>query len=123
MAPIRWRNWALDKSGALYGTTSARGKNSSGTIFKFDPITHAFATLHAFAGPDGAYPEGALAFASPTKVYGTTRYGGSDGSDGKGGNAGVVFEFDVTTKRLSVLHVFHASTPRRLRSTWSIGTR
>ena len=101
----------LDRSGALYGTTSARGQESSGTIFKVDPKTGIFTTLHTFRGPDGAYPEGALIFATATKVYGTTRYGGSDGSDGKGGNAGVVFEFDVATKRLSLLHVFHVSTP------------
>ena len=66
--------------GTLYGTTfGAFAKSqcgSSGTVYRVN--AGGYATLHSFAGSDGANP-----YADPvglgTKVYGTTEYGGPSG--------------------------------------------
>jgi uncharacterized repeat protein (TIGR03803 family) len=49
--------------GNLYGTTSAGGANSSGTVFRISP-SGALTTIYSFCSqvgcPDGASPRGAL---------------------------------------------------------------
>ena len=66
----------------LYGTTtlggSAYGANGSGTLFKLNPDSLIFGTLHTFSDSDGANPYAALIL-SGTNLYGTTAHGGSLG--------------------------------------------
>jgi uncharacterized repeat protein (TIGR03803 family) len=77
-------------NGNFYGTTGRGGSNFTGTIFEISP-SGSFATLHTFAAEitnssgrvtsaDGATPTGALAQGNDGNFYGTTRYGGANGT-------------------------------------------
>jgi uncharacterized repeat protein (TIGR03803 family) len=62
----------FDSSGNLYGTTSNRGPDGAGTVFKLTPSngTYTFTVLHSFAGNDGPY--GGLTMDAAGNLYGTT---------------------------------------------------
>jgi len=65
------------KDGAIYGTTSGGGRNSTGTVFRLTGSGHSDwkkTTLHHFAS-DGGGPRSELIFGSDGALYGTT-YGG-----------------------------------------------
>jgi uncharacterized repeat protein (TIGR03803 family) len=97
----------MDKTGALYGTTSNGGlanKNSNnckfgcGVVFKLSPPTAAvqhwaISVFHAFVdGLDGRMPGSDLTMDASGALYGTTTIGG-DGSKGSGDDGnGVVFK-------------------------------
>jgi len=68
-----------NKAGKLFGTTEYGGTSypCCGTIFELDPKTGSETVLHAFAGPDGAYPFASLIQDSAGNFYGTTDSGGS----------------------------------------------
>lgn len=89
----------LDKSGALYGTTTIGGAFDDGTVYKLDPVTKALVTLHSFTGADGAVPRAALRLGETGSLYGTTQIGGSE-------NSGTVFELNPVTHALTTLHMF-----------------
>ena len=62
--------------GELYGTTSAGGKNNSGTVFQIS-TNGTLLTLYRFSGGnDGSEPEAGLVLLGNT-LYGTTASGGS----------------------------------------------
>ncbi|WP_250499883.1 choice-of-anchor tandem repeat GloVer-containing protein [Caballeronia sp. GAWG1-5s-s] len=99
-----------DAAGNLFGTSSAGGAASLGTVFMlrrsgdgtYTPAT----TLHSFAGgsADGAYPDAGLVLDGAGNIFGTTNAGGS-------ANSGTVFEIrrnsDGTyASAISLLHVF-----------------
>jgi uncharacterized repeat protein (TIGR03803 family) len=68
--------------GNLYGATAGGGANGPyGTLFK---ITQGgiLTVLHSFDGKDGQQPYGALVQATDGNLYGTTGYGGANGSIG-----------------------------------------
>ncbi len=71
-----------DKSGALYGTTSAGGAANQGTIFKLTPSGSGYTetVLHAFRGApnDGSEPVAGLV-SGKSGIYGTTLTGGASG--------------------------------------------
>lgn len=74
-----------DAAGNLYGTTSAGGAHSAGTVFKISGGTTE-TILYNFTGQaDGASPLAGLAFDASGNLYGTTFAGGSNGN-------GTVFE-------------------------------
>jgi uncharacterized repeat protein (TIGR03803 family) len=86
--------------GKLYGATVAGGGfGKAGTTFEFDPATHGFSILHAFAdGNDGEQPyAGPAAFDG--KLYGTTFQGGKVGF-------GTLYQLDPVTRHLGTLHSF-----------------
>jgi len=58
--------------GLLYGTTTDAGPFGFGTLFRMDPLTSNFETLHAFSYADGAYPASRLLQASDGNLYGTS---------------------------------------------------
>jgi uncharacterized repeat protein (TIGR03803 family) len=59
--------------GALYGTRRFGGSGGRGVVFRFDPVTAAVRTLHAFDGSnEGANPVGGLTVAGGS-LYGVTR--------------------------------------------------
>ena len=77
-------------NGNFYGTTRHGGSNFNGTIFEISP-SGSFANLHTFAAEtinsrgyatsaDGAMPVGALAQGNDGNLYGTTQYGGANGT-------------------------------------------
>ena len=58
--------------GALYGTRRFGGSGGRGVVFRFDPVTAAVRTLHAFdGGNDGGHPIGGLVVAGGF-LYGVT---------------------------------------------------
>ena len=57
--------------GNFYGTTTAGGANTDGTVFKITP-SGSFTLLHSFMGSDGFGPTGTLLQASDGNFYGTT---------------------------------------------------
>jgi uncharacterized repeat protein (TIGR03803 family) len=115
-----------DKSGALYGTLYARGKNvgkcaggGCGAVFKLTPpakgkTAWTESTLHLFGSSDGGGPLGALVMDKAGALYGTTNGGGTGACKDGGGNnigCGVVFKLTPpaagkTVWTETVLHVF-----------------
>ena len=67
--------------GNFYGTTYYGGENDLGTVFPKITPGGTLTTLHSFAGGDGAQPGAALVQASDGNFYGTTEFGGVDGTD------------------------------------------
>jgi len=76
--------------GNFYGTTRFGGSNFTGTIFSISP-SGSFTDLHTFAAEtintkghaisaEGAMPVGALVQGTDGNFYGTTQYGGSNGT-------------------------------------------
>lgn len=84
----------------LYGMTNIGGANDNGTIFEIDPITNTFSKKHDFLLANGGFPQGNLAQAPNGKLYGMTAAGG--GSN----DAGVIFEFDLTTSTYTKKYEF-----------------
>src|SRR5579862_2834105 len=82
---------AIDKHGALYGTTPSGGAHSRGIVFKLSPGTPYWkeTILYSFTGGnDGAQPIGGVTLDAKGNVYGTTTAGG--GSQNCGSGCGVV---------------------------------
>jgi uncharacterized repeat protein (TIGR03803 family) len=95
--------------GNFYGTTKG-GAIAYGTVFKITP-SGTLTTLHAFCSvlengvcQDGAVPAGGLVQATNGDLYGTTQYGGTNGS-----NEGTVFKI-TTSGKLTTLHSFCAQS-------------
>lgn len=66
----------ISSGGFLYGTTSAGGANSRGSIFRIMTDGSGYLKIYDFAlGPDGNYPYGSL-FSDGTFLYGMTSRGG-----------------------------------------------
>jgi len=79
--------------GALYGTTSAGGQWTNGTVFCFDPMAQALTVLYNFQGRpgDGSAPTSALVQGPDGALYGTTD---------RGGEFGLGMVFRIATPRL-----------------------
>ena len=90
--------------GNFYGTTSAGGANSAGTVFRISP-SGALTTIYSFCSqvgcPDGASPMGALLQASDGNLYGTTYGFGFS-------NRGSVFKITLSGT-LTTLHSFSST--------------
>jgi uncharacterized repeat protein (TIGR03803 family) len=95
----------FDAAENLYGTASAGGTSSNGTIFKLTPGSSGWmeSVLHAFSGGyDGKTPDGDVILDAAGNVYGTAFQGG-------GGGYGVVFELSRNSNGVwheRVLHSF-----------------
>jgi len=99
--------------GMLYGTASAGGSSSYGTIFAFDTSGSNFSTLYTFTnGVDGVEPVAGLLL-SGSNLYGTTP------GTFSGPNFGTVFMMNTNGSGFSVLHRF--SAPSSLHYTNSDG--
>jgi uncharacterized repeat protein (TIGR03803 family) len=77
-----WARLVQGTDGNFYGTTAEGVVGGDicgfgcGTVFKMTPAG-TLTTLHAFEGPDGAFPQSALLQASNGEFYGTTAAGGA----------------------------------------------
>jgi len=85
----------------LYGMTIAGGSADVGTIFEFNIKTSQFALLHSFQGEpdDGAYPRYGNLIFSRGNLYGMATIGVAY-------DTGTIFEFNVKTRQLRLLHSF-----------------
>ena len=91
----------LDKSGNLYGTTTAGGAYNYGTVFKLT-TSGSLTVLHSFTnGTDGASPEAPVFMTKSGDLWGTTASGGK-------ADYGTIFRLrpDGT---LTTLHAFTGS--------------
>ena len=78
----------MDASGSLYATTHCDGANNAGTVYKLTNSggTWTYNSLYVFTGgSDGRYSFSNLVFDTNGNLYGTTKWGGANGS-------GVVFK-------------------------------
>jgi len=91
----------LASDGNLYGATETGGQFNAGTIYSMD-TSGAITIVHSFqaSGSDGADPVGPLTQASDGYLYGTTSFGGANGS-------GEVFKMTLGGS-LTLLHSFDA---------------
>ncbi|HEX4160490.1 MAG TPA: choice-of-anchor tandem repeat GloVer-containing protein [Rhizomicrobium sp.] len=93
----------VDVNGTLYGTASAGGIYGYGTVFSFNPKTHAGTVLWSFGnGTDGQTPETGLIVVKGM-LYGTTHAGGAYGY-------GAVFALNPKTDAETVLWSFGNGT-------------
>jgi uncharacterized repeat protein (TIGR03803 family) len=97
----------LVAGGMLYGTASAGGADSHGTIFALDTGGTNFSTLYTFTnGADGAQPAASLVL-SGSSLYGTA------GGTTSGSSYGTVFMMNTNGSDFSVLHQFSAPSSIR----------
>jgi uncharacterized repeat protein (TIGR03803 family) len=89
-----------DSAGNFYGTTAAGGAQSSGTVFKLDPLGN-LTVIYSFTGnSDGASPFAGLVMDGSGNLYGANRFGGDDSS-------GVIFKVNPSSPgTIAVLHTF-----------------
>lgn len=87
--------------GSLWGTTSAGGSNSAGTIFRLEPCSGGYALVRAFVanGTDGLDPAGPLVQDAKGVWYGVTSAGGTS-------NAGTVFKLNSDGTGYALLYTF-----------------
>ena len=89
----------IDAAGDLFGTTSAGGADSDGTVFEISASTGELTTLATFTGANGADPFGGLTIDAAGDLFGTTSAGGAD-------DDGTVFEIAKSTGELTTLASF-----------------
>jgi uncharacterized repeat protein (TIGR03803 family) len=78
-----FRNVLLDASGNIYATTHCDGSSDAGTVYELVPSEGSwnYSQLYAFTGgTDGLYSFSNLVLDSAGNLYGTTAYGGANGS-------------------------------------------
>ena len=96
-----------DRAGALYGTTSAGA--GSGTVYKLTPNGSGYSEtiLHVFGGAgDGVQPVAGLTFDTNGTLYGTTEYGGFNGSACGAQGCGTVFKLASNGSGYTVIDAF-----------------
>ena len=97
----------INVNGIFYGTTEGDGSNNLGTVYSFNPTTHAEKVLYSFTGAngDGAAPEAGLTYDSASgKLYGTTGYGGQ--RDVNGNTHGTIFSINLNGTGYQTLYSF-----------------
>ncbi len=96
--------------GNFYGTAGEGGfiggKYGHGVIFKLTPSGKE-TILYTFTGKsDGAWPKSGLIQDKDGNLFGTASFGGDFGCSPTGLGCGVIFKFNVTTGKLTVLYHF-----------------
>ena len=84
----------------LYGVTRSGGQFDQGTIYDYDGSI--VTNLYAFAGSDGANPNGSLVLYDGT-LFGVTQFGGNSGN-------GTVYTVNADGSGFKTLHHFSGST-------------
>jgi uncharacterized repeat protein (TIGR03803 family) len=92
----------LDSSGNLYGTTSAGGASSDGTVFELAQGSGTITTVASFNGVNGSQPVAALTMDASGNLYGTAKSGGA-------ANGGTVFEVARGSGTITVLASFNGT--------------
>jgi uncharacterized repeat protein (TIGR03803 family) len=86
----------IGANGLLYGLTSYGGEFDAGVLFVFDPENEDYEKLYDFVPLHGMTPVSNLLKASNGRLYGVTPKGGAF-------NAGVLFEYDITSETYTKL--------------------
>lgn len=81
--------------GRLYAAMNAGGLNNAGSVFRFDPLTNAFARLHDFQPSLVTAPYTPFTVGSDGMLYSESFGGGS-------GKLGTIFSFNTATKMFTV---------------------
>ncbi len=92
----------MDSSGNLYGTASAGGASTDGTVFELAKGSGTITTLASFNGTDGQGPSGGVIMDESGNLYGTTESGGAS-SDG------TVFELAHGSGTITTLASFNGT--------------
>jgi uncharacterized repeat protein (TIGR03803 family) len=88
----------INVNGTLYGTTFDGG-NAFGTVYSFNPSTHAEKVIYAFSdNPDALLPTSKL-IELGGRLYGTTNIGGTD-------DDGAVFAIDLSNGTRTIVYSF-----------------
>lgn len=82
------------QGGIIYGVNSESESTNNGYLFKLDPVTTIFTTIHNFSGLDGNTPVGELVAVSNGNLYGMTTFGGAN-------NKGVIFRYNSNLNAFS----------------------
>jgi uncharacterized repeat protein (TIGR03803 family) len=91
-----------DGAGNLFGTTSAGGTNSDGTIFEIDHTTGSLTTLANFNGTNGSQPMCTLLMDTNGNLFGSTERGGPHLD-------GTLFKIDGISHQLTTLYNFRGT--------------
>lgn len=95
------------KPGIYYGTTGEGGTNDGGVIFRLTGNGKERVIYSFTGGQDGGFPSGELIFGTNGTIYGTTVYGGNDGTNGCANRGGCGVVYSLSRKgTLKVLHTF-----------------
>jgi uncharacterized repeat protein (TIGR03803 family) len=86
----------MDAAGDLFGTTANGGAFNDGTVFEIAKGSGAVTVLAVFNGANGSGPGDGLMLDAAGNIFGTTRYGGSNGS-------GTVFELAAGSGTITTL--------------------
>lgn len=72
----------FDQAGNLYGTVYGGGEKDDGEVFELTPSNGSwtFNFVYSFQGSDGRGPVAGVIFGAAGDLYGTTRFGGSQGN-------------------------------------------
>jgi uncharacterized repeat protein (TIGR03803 family) len=106
-----------DSAGNLYGETGLGGNEQvydcdgyegCGVVYEIS-ADGIFNVLYAFNNSDGFEPSGGLLRDASGTLYGTTFFGGQNGSNCNGGTCGLVFKLDSAGNE-TVLHTFTGSS-------------
>ncbi|MBC7694663.1 MAG: T9SS type A sorting domain-containing protein [Burkholderiales bacterium] len=90
--------------GNLYGTTTYGGVNDHGTLFQYNIATGTYTKKFDFNGLNGSRPyDCKLLQATNGKLYGMTHEGSIQ-------NAGVIFQYDISTNSYTKLYEFDLPT-------------
>lgn len=87
----------FDASGNMYGTTNYGG-SGNGTLWEL-AAGGTYSVLHIFGSNEGSFIRGPLVEDKNGNLYGTALFGGANGD-------GSVFEYNITSATLTVLHSF-----------------
>ena len=98
--------------GLLYGMAYEGGPGSQnfGVAFSIDPVAGVLNAIYNFDSLHGSYPTGSFMQASDGQLYGMTYYGGHK-------NYGVIFSYNISTQKDSVVFYFDSIHGR-----WPNGT-
>jgi uncharacterized repeat protein (TIGR03803 family) len=99
------------KGSLLYGTMNAGGSDDAGVLYYIDLSSGEETVVYNFGASNGSQPLYSRLTESPVTLnspifYGTASYGGSYPATG-----GVVFQLDVSTGAVTILHTFLGTPP------------